>query len=51
MAEQQVVKLAVLTQSTADTPEGTPSATKADRMMRSKTFKNCAFWSLAKNGL
>lgn len=51
LAEQQVVRLAVLHQCTADTPEGTPSATKADRMMKSKSFKDYAFWLLAKSGL
>jgi len=45
------VKLAVLHHCTADTPEGTPSATKADRVMRSKIFKDYAFWLLAKTGL
>jgi len=45
------VKLAVLHHCTADTPEGTPGAAKADRMMRSKIFKDYAFWLLAKTGL
>ena len=51
LAERQVVKPAVLHQCTADTPEGIPSATKADQMMKSKAFKDYAFWLLANNGL
>ncbi len=51
LAERQVVKPAVLHQCTADTPEGTPSATKADQMMKSKAFKDYAFWLLANSGL
>lgn len=50
-AEQQVVMLAVLNHCTADTPEDTPSATQADRLMRSKIFKDYALWLLAKSGL